>query len=39
MTLHIVGKVESWQPHPPEALRQMKDHLARLKALGIDAID
>lgn len=38
--LRIVGEVERWDPHPPERLQQMKDHLARLKAEGkADIID
>jgi rifampin ADP-ribosylating transferase len=32
--LRIVGEVESWEPHPPERLREMKDALARMEAEG-----
>ncbi|MGQ0659252.1 NAD(+)--rifampin ADP-ribosyltransferase [Sphingosinicella sp.] len=32
--LRIVGEVESWEPHPPERLKEMKDFLARLEAEG-----
>ena len=37
--LRIVGEVETWEPHPPEALARMKAHLAELKAQGIEALD
>ena len=37
--LKVVGEVETWQGHSPERLQEMKDHLARLKAEGIEAID
>lgn len=37
--LRVTGEVSDWQGHPPERLKEMKDHLARLKAQGIEAID
>lgn len=37
--LKVTGEVSDWQGHPPERLKEMKDHLARLKAQGIEAID
>jgi hypothetical protein len=37
--LRVTGEVTEWQGHPPERLKEMKDHLARLKAEGIEAID
>lgn len=37
--LRIVGEVADWQGHSPERLQEMKDHLARLKAQGIEAIE
>ena len=37
--LVVVGEVTEWQGHPPERLKEMKDHLERLKAQGIEAID
>lgn len=37
--LRVTGEVTAWQGHDPERLREMKDHLARLKAQGIEAID
>ena len=37
--LRILGEVPEWQGHLPEQLQAMKDHLARLKAQGIEAID
>ena len=32
--LRIVGEVEAWEPHPPEALAEMKAALARMEAEG-----
>jgi rifampin ADP-ribosylating transferase len=37
--LRVTGEVADWQGHPPEQLKAMKDHLERLKAQGIEAID
>ena len=37
--LRVTGEVAEWQGHPPEQLKAMKDHLERLKRLGIEAID
>ncbi|MGR4862892.1 NAD(+)--rifampin ADP-ribosyltransferase [Caulobacter sp. LARHSG274] len=37
--LRIIGEVRDWQGHPPERLQEMRDHLARLKALGVEAIE
>jgi len=37
--LRVTGEVGDWQGHPPEQLKAMKDHLERLKAQGIEAID
>lgn len=36
--LRIVGEVETWEPHSPEVLAQMKAGLAQLKAEGKDVI-
>lgn len=41
-TLHplkITGEVEQWQGHSPEQLKTMLDNLARLRELGIEAIE
>lgn len=35
----VVGEVTVWQGHSPEALKAMKEHLERLKQLGIEAIE
>lgn len=35
----VVGEVTIWQGHSPEQLKAMKKHLARLKQLGIEAIE
>ena len=32
--LRVVGEVESWEPHPPERVQEMKDLLARMAAEG-----
>jgi rifampin ADP-ribosylating transferase len=32
--LRVVGEVETWEPHPPERLAEMKAHLARMEAEG-----
>lgn len=37
--LRVVGEVTEWQGHAPERLKEMRDHLERLKAQGIEAID
>ncbi|MDT9600038.1 NAD(+)--rifampin ADP-ribosyltransferase [Sphingosinicella rhizophila] len=37
--LRVTGEVTEWTGHPPERLKEMKDHLARLKAEGVEAID
>jgi hypothetical protein len=37
--LRIIGEVTGWQGHPPEQLKAMKDHLEKLKELGIEAIE
>lgn len=36
--LRIVGEVESWEPHSPEALQAMKDGLAELTRQGKNVI-
>lgn len=37
--LRVVREVEGWQPHPPEVLQAMRDHLAELDRQGIEAIN
>ena len=37
--LRVIGEVKEWQGHSPEQLKTMRDHLDRLKELGIEAID
>ena len=37
--LRVVGEVFNWKGHPPEALKNMRDHLEELKRLGIEAIN
>lgn len=37
--LRIIGEVRDWQGHSPGQLKAMKEHLERLKDLGIEAIE
>lgn len=37
--LQVTGEVTDWQGHTPEQLNAMKDHLERLKRLGVEAIE
>jgi len=37
--LRVTGEVTEWQGHSPERLKEMRSHLERLKAQGIEAID
>ena len=37
--LRVVGEVPDWAGHPPEALEEMRSHLAELKRRGVEAID
>lgn len=36
--LRVVGELQDWEPHPPEAVRTMLDGLVRLRAEGRDVI-
>ncbi len=37
--LLIVGEVQTWEGHPPEALQTMLDTIARLREQGLDVIE
>lgn len=37
--LRVTGELTDWEGHSAEVLQEMKDHLERLKQLGIEAID
>lgn len=37
--LRVLAEVADWQPHSPEALQHMRDHLAELARQGVEAID
>jgi rifampin ADP-ribosylating transferase len=37
--LRVIGEIKDWQGHSPEQLKNMRDHLERLKQLGIEAIE
>lgn len=37
--LRVTGEVTDWQGHSPEEIKAMKDHLERLKQLGVEAIE
>ncbi|NEX92565.1 NAD(+)--rifampin ADP-ribosyltransferase [Caulobacter sp. 17J65-9] len=36
--LRVVGEVADWTGHSPEQLKTMKDHLAQLDRMGVEAI-
>lgn len=35
----IIGEVMEWEGHPPERLKQMRDRVAELARLGVEAIE
>ncbi len=37
--LRVAGEVLDWEPHAPEVLKDVRDHLEELKRLGIEAIN
>lgn len=37
--LRITGEVTDWTGHPPQQLQTMKDRVAELKRLGVEAIE
>ncbi|WP_316820426.1 NAD(+)--rifampin ADP-ribosyltransferase [Pedobacter gandavensis] len=37
--LRVIAEVKEWQGHTPEQLKTMKDHIEKLKELGIEAIE
>ena len=37
--LRVVGEITDWQPHSPEQLKEMRDHLENLKQRGVEAIE
>lgn len=37
--LLVIGEVTAWEGHSPEKLKEMKDNVARLKELGVEAIE
>lgn len=37
--LRVLAEVPDWQPHSPEALQHMREHLAELARQGVEAID
>jgi rifampin ADP-ribosylating transferase len=37
--LRVTDEVTDWKGHSPEELKTMKDHLERLKQLGVEAIE
>lgn len=37
--LRVVEEVEDWTPHPAEVLQAMRDRVAELKRLGVEAIN
>ena len=37
--LRVVREITEWEPHAPEVLQAMRDHLAELDRLGVEAIN
>lgn len=37
--LRVVGEVHEWQGHSPERLKEMHEHLERLRQQGVEAIE
>ena len=37
--LRVVREVLGWEGHSPEQLQEMRDHVARMEALGVEAIN
>lgn len=37
--LRVTGEVVEWTGHSPEQLKAMRDHLERLKEMGVEAIE
>jgi rifampin ADP-ribosylating transferase len=37
--LRVMGEIVDWPGHSPEALKAMKEHLARLKEQGVEPIE
>ena len=37
--LRVTGEIEEWTGHSAEQLKAMHDHLARLRELGVEAIE
>lgn len=37
--LVVVGEVESWEGHPPDALQTMLDNITKLREQGLDVIE
>jgi hypothetical protein len=37
--LEVAGEITDWQPHAPEELKAMQDHLEQLRKNGVEAIE
>ena len=37
--LRVTSEVTDWKEHSPEELKTMKEHLERLRRLGVEAIE
>ena len=37
--LRVMGEIEEWEGHSPDALQAMRDHLEQLRERGIEAIE
>ena len=37
--LRVIREVADWEPHPPDVLQAMRDHIDKLKQEGVEAIN
>jgi hypothetical protein len=37
--LRVIEEISDWEPHPPEVVQNMRNHLEELKRLGVEAIN
>jgi hypothetical protein len=37
--LRVTGEVKEWEGHSPDQPKAMRDHLAHLKQIGVEAVD
>lgn len=37
--VRVVGEIVDWEPHPPEVVQGMRNHIEELERLGVEAIN